>query len=138
VIPSIRSQIKTLNHGVMGIKHVVHPQKIKIEKIDNTYIEPMRERVDDLHNRVELISEKIKEYCNYTTTLIKLINESSISEDRLNLIKNTVYTVNDYLFNLLSTIDKAEIDMKKVISRCQKLVDIRDRLEKQLSKLELL
>lgn len=153
VIPSISTQIKILKIGINSLRSVVHPQKNKIETLDNTYIEPIRDTLSVFHEKIKFTTKEIDVLCNNivkfkhkfnSTTNVIMVSRKKTHEMNEKLVKLnltcdecnfSVNKLNGLISNLNHIIDKINYQFRRVKNKytklaniCKNVVDIVDKL----------
>ena len=154
IIPPISNGAKHLRIIVSSLKNITHSQKNKIEKINNGYIEPIRDKISNFHGRIQYTNEEINNFCKILNTFrhkfnknIELIKNIKINNKMnyqskliaLNLVYDectfSVSTMNNMLNIIIKSIDKINYQLKRVKNRCIKLKTISNDINKVIKKL---
>ena len=148
IIPAIATPTKVIDQIVKDIKLIVHPQKVNVEKIDNKYIEPIRDKVEEFHNRIEHIineidniDDKLLDSINKLEKIIVLIKDNHELLNTLLTICNEcdpiIQTTNTILIVIIQSINQIKGQFNKIIQLC-KLKQINNDINVVISKLHFI
>jgi hypothetical protein len=59
IIPAINTEVKAIEKIVKSSQDLIHSSKIKVENLDNKYIEPIREQITDFRSRLQHLIQDI-------------------------------------------------------------------------------
>ena len=111
IIPPITAEAKSLDEIVKSIYQIVNAQKIKLETIDNRYIEPIRDQFQELSQQLTFVIQKL----DYLNAHLSQLPPSAIPP------------LNHVILEILKSIDKLHND--KLISISEDIMQLLNKVQ---------